>query len=99
MRGDGDNIIGYLLLALCAAIAGVLVWQIVTGNRLSYHGPTWLAWVLGILFLGGILYGLVRGLGRGGRGWPGRRGSQQWPDPMTGQRGWRRWFGRKDGGR
>jgi len=94
MFDDRENLIGLLLLGLCAVVAGVLVWEIVTGERLSYNGPGWLVWVLLILFVGGSFYGLARGggLGRAGRG-------RQWPDPRTGQRSWwRRLFGRRDDG-
>jgi hypothetical protein len=93
MFDDRENVIGVLLLGLCAVVGGVLVWQIVTGERLRYNGPGWLVWVLLIVFVGGSLYGLFSGGGlrRMGRG-------RQWPDPQTGQRDnrpwWRRWFGR-----
>lgn len=86
MFQDRGNLIGLLLLGLCAVVAGVLVWQIATGNRLHYTGPTWLIWLLAIIIVGGSLYGLVRG-------GSGRR----WPNPQTGQRSWwRRVFGRKN---
>jgi hypothetical protein len=95
MFDDGENVIGLLLLGLCAVVGGVLVWQIVTGERLEYNGPAWLAWLLAILFIGGSFYGLWRGGGfRRFRG-----GGTQWPDPQTGQSGrswWRRLFGRED---
>ena len=92
MFDDGDNLIGLLFLAVCAVVGGVLVWQIVTGERLRYTGPAWLVWILLIIFVGGSLYGLVRG---GGRGLLGR--GRQWPDPQTGQRPWwRRLLGRRD---
>jgi hypothetical protein len=81
-------------LGLCAVVGGVLIWQIVTGERLSYNGPGWLVWVLFIVFIGGSLYGLVRGGVLGRRG-----GGPQWPDPQTGRRSWwRRLFGRRDDG-
>jgi hypothetical protein len=98
MFDDGENVIGLLLLGLCAVVGGVLVWQIVTGERLEYNGPGWLVGLLAILFIGGSVYGLVRGGGLGRFG--GGRG-RQWPDPRTGQTGqrswWRRLFGRGDG--
>jgi hypothetical protein len=87
---DGENIIGLILLGLCAVVGGVLVWQIVTGERLRYDGPAWLAWLLLILFVGGSLFGLARGgLGRRGMG-------PRWPDPRTGHRPWWRRFFRGD---
>ena len=78
MFNDRENLIGALLLGLCAIVGGVLVWQIVTGERLSYDGPNWLAWILMALFLGGVLYGLYVSFIR-------NRGSRQWPDPSTGR--------------
>ena len=87
MFDDGDSAIGLLLLGLCAVVAGVLIWQITTGNRLRYSGPGWLVWVLLILFIGASLYGLARGMGR------------RWPDPLTGRLPWwRRLFRRRDDG-
>jgi hypothetical protein len=92
MFDDGENVIGLLLLGVCAVVGGVLIWQIVTGERLGYTGPDWLVWILLIVFVGGSLYGLVRGGGFGRL----RRG-RQWPDPQTGHRPWwRRLFGGRD---
>gem|GEM_PF-2183263 len=94
MFNDRENLIGVVLVGLCAVVGGVLVWQIVTGERLTYNGPGWLVWVLLLVFVGGSLYGLLSGgLRRMGRG-------RQWPDPQTGRTDgrpwWRRWFGRDD---
>jgi hypothetical protein len=92
MFDDGDNLIGLLLLGVCAVVAGVLVWEIVTGGELRYTGPDWLVWILAIVFVGGSLYGLSRGGGLGRMG-----GGRRWPDPRTGQRSWwRRLFGGRD---
>lgn len=90
MFDDKENLIGALLLGLCAVVAGVLVWQIVTGERLSYNGPRWLVWILLAIFLGGSVFGLLRGrIGRGS--------GPQWPDPQTGrQPWWRRFFGNRN---
>ena len=71
-----DSLIGILLLALCLAICGVLLYGIVTGTTWRYTGPTWLAWALGILFVGGALWG-----------WATSR--NRWPNPTDGRRGWR----------
>lgn len=90
MFDDRENLIGLLLLGLCAAVGGVLVWSIVTGNELEYTGPGWLVWVLGILFVGGIVYGMAQGV-------TGRRrsgGVPQWPDPASGRRPWWRFWDR-----
>lgn len=76
---ERDDVIGLLLLGLCVAAGGVLVFGIVTGTRWEYTGPGWLGWVLAILFIGGGLYSM-RGLGRG----------RSWPDPQTGRER-RRW--------
>jgi hypothetical protein len=90
MFDDRDNIIGALLLALCAVAGGVLVWSIVTGNELTYSGPAWLAWVLGALFIAGVLYGLWQGFsGRMRSGGP-----SQWPNPNSGRRPWWKFWGR-----
>ncbi|HEY8447376.1 MAG TPA: hypothetical protein VIL01_09725 [Thermomicrobiales bacterium] len=84
MFGDRDNLIGLLFLALCAVVAGALIWEIVTGNRFRYSGPTWLVWVLAIIVIGGSIYGLIRG----GAG-------RSWPNPQAGRRPWwRRLFQR-----
>lgn len=69
---DRDDLIGYLLLALCAAVGAVLVFSIVTGTRLRFDGPAWVGWLLALIFFGGIIYGLVAANGR------------RWPDPLTG---------------
>lgn len=76
---DRDNLIGYVLLGLCAVAGGVLIISIATGTRLRYTGPGWLGLVLMALFLGGIIFGL-RGSGRG-----------RWPDPRTGRGRGIRW--------
>jgi hypothetical protein len=80
---DRENVIGLVLLGLCVVIGGVMVYAIVTDTTFRYTGPAWLSWVLGIIFIGGIVYGLVAGLG-----------SRRWPDPRSGRGGWRRWFSR-----
>ncbi len=76
---DRDNLIGYVLLGLCAVAGGVLIISVATGTRLRYTGPSWLGIVLMVVFLGGIIFGL-RGSGRG-----------RWPDPRTGRGRGTRW--------
>ena len=73
-----EDLIGLLLLGLCVAIGGVLVYSIATGERFRFTGPGWLGTVLMVVFIGGVVYGLFSGRGR------------RWPDPLTG-RGKRRW--------
>ncbi len=87
---DRDNAIGFLLLGLCIAAGGVMVFAIVTGTELRYNGPAWVGWILFAAFIGAIGYGLLS------RRMGGRKFGQgpQWPDPRTGHRPWwRRLFG------
>ena len=74
---EREDVIGLLLLGLCVAVGGVLVYGIVTGTRFRFTGPSWVGVVLGVVFIGGLLYGLLTS---------GRR----WPHPLAG-RGRRRW--------
>ena len=93
MFDDKDNFIGVLFVLLCAAVAGVLIWEIMTGNRLTYGGPRWLLWVIGAVFFGGILYGAVQSLSSRRHG----GGMTQWPDPASGRKPWwRRIFHRDE---
>ena len=89
---DREDAVGYLLIGVCAAVGGVMIYAIATGTRLRYTGPGWLVWILLALFLGGIVFGFLRGGLGGGRFGGGRR----WPDPMTGRRPWWRFWGRND---
>jgi hypothetical protein len=84
---DRENAVGFLLLAVCAVVGGVMVVSMATGTELRYTGPAWLAWLLAALFLGASLFGLSRG-----RHW----GNPRWPDPRTGRRRWWRFRGRDD---
>ncbi len=88
-----NNPIGMLILALCGVAILLLVWQIATGERLEYNGPSWLIWILAIFMLGGSLYMLFAGT-------IFRRGeSQQWPDPNAGRKSlWRSIWDRIRGG-
>ncbi len=83
---DRENAIGLLLLGLCVAVGGVLVFGIGSGTRFRFTGPDWLGWVLMIAFLGAALFGFRSG--------PGRR----WPHPQAGRGGRRlRWpWSRRD---
>lgn len=73
---DRESVIGLLLLGLCVAVGGVLVYGIATGTRFRFTGPGWIGVALMVVFVGAALYGWF-GSGR------------RWPDPLTGRR--RRW--------
>ncbi|MGI8643783.1 MAG: hypothetical protein ACR2LS_06680 [Thermomicrobiales bacterium] len=86
---DRENIVGLLLVALCGAAAVIMTVAIVTGQRLRWTGPTWLAVLLGVIFFGALIYGMLANRRRS------EDGSPAWPDPRSGQKGgWRRWFRR-----
>lgn len=65
-----ENAIGFLLLALCGAVAVVLLFSIGSGTRFRFEGPSWLGTALVILFIGGTIYGFLL---RPGRRWPWQR--------------------------
>jgi hypothetical protein len=67
---DRENLIGAILLLLCAGVALVLLYSIATGVRFRFDGPGWLGTALAILFIGGTIYGFVM---RPGRRWPWQR--------------------------
>ncbi|MFN8590168.1 MAG: hypothetical protein U0031_01820 [Thermomicrobiales bacterium] len=67
---DGGNAIGYVLLALCAIVAAVLIYSIVTGTRFVFTGPAWVGTALFLLFIGASLYLFLT---RPGRRWPWQR--------------------------
>ena len=80
-----DNLIGGVLLGLCGVVAVILIINIAAGTRPTYRGPGWVPAVLGVVFIGALLYGLVQAFrSRSGGG----GGGTQWPNPMTGQRPW-----------
>ncbi|CAN5705461.1 hypothetical protein BH23CHL5_BH23CHL5_27900 [soil metagenome] len=84
-----DNPIGVVILALCGVAGIVIIWQIITGERLRYNGPDWLAWILGIVIVGGSLYMIFEARIRGR--------DQQWPNPGAGRRSlWDRIRGKND---
>lgn len=92
MFNEKGDLIGLLLLIGCLGSAGVLIWQIETGNRLRYTGPQWLIWILAALFLGTTLYGLFSAARR----WrDGDNTGPQWPSPESGRKSlWDRLRGR-----
>jgi hypothetical protein len=65
-----ENAIGLILLLMCAGVALVLLYSIATETRFRYTGPSWLATVLVIFFIGASLFGFVT---RPGRRWPWQR--------------------------
>ena len=79
---DRENVVGLLLLGLCLAAGGIMLFSILTGTQLRYTGPGWVAVVLAVGFVGATLYALFTSRGR-------------WRNPFAG--GGRRWRrGRKD---
>lgn len=90
-----ENIIGTLLLLCCGVVASILVYSIVTGERLSFDLPPLVTNVVGIAFIGLLILGFVRsGFFRRFRG-DGSGSGPQWPNPGTGQRSlWDRLRGR-----
>lgn len=72
-----ENVIGVILLVMCAAVALVLLYSIATGTRFQYTGPSWLATALVILFIGAGIFGFVT---RPGRRWPWQRNEPRDPD-------------------
>lgn len=88
---DRENIVGLLLVALCGAAAVIMLTAIITGRTLRWTGPSWLAILVGVLFFGALIGGMIGNRRRSDDGSP------TWPDSRSGQRGgWRRWFRRHD---
>jgi len=79
-----DNAIGVVLLGLCAVVAGYMLYAIVTGRSIQLHISNSIGTLLGVAFIGLLIFGFVSS---GGFRRFGRRG-RQWPDPNTGQRSW-----------
>ena len=73
---DRENMIGVILLALCAGVAVVLLYSIATGTRFHYDGPSWLITALAIFFIGASIYSFVM---RPGRRWPWKRDKDDRP--------------------
>lgn len=67
---ERDNLIGMVLLGLCAVVAVVLVYSIATGTRFQFTGPGWVGTTLFILFIGASIYLFVT---QPGRRWPWQR--------------------------
>ena len=71
-----DNVIGILLLLLCAAVALALLFSIATGTRFRFEGPGWVGTALVILFIAGTIYALVTRPGQRWQ-WPWQRNRDQ----------------------
>lgn len=79
-----DNAIGTLLLGTCAVIAGIMVYYIIVGEQPTVDLPPALAFLVGALFFGLLIFGFIRSpLVRRLRG---GQGGRQWPDPGTGEK-------------
>lgn len=72
---DRENLPGVVMLALCAVVAGVLIYSIVTGTRFVWTGPGWVSVVLIVIFMGATAWGFIRQPGRQWR-WPWQRDKQ-----------------------
>lgn len=77
-----ENAIGILLLGLCVVVGVVMVQAIVTGETPDPNVPGWLVWPLGVIFFGGLAYGIFRQF----RDWRSSGSGHAWPDPMTGEK-------------
>jgi len=81
-----DNAIGFLLLGFCAVVAGIMIYYIAIGERPTIDLPAPVSFVIGIVFIGLLIYGFTQGsLFRRLRG---GQGGRQWPDPGTGRKSW-----------
>lgn len=87
-----ENLVGLLLLLFCAVAAAIMIRAIVTGELPRFDVPPVVGWIVGIAFVGLLLFGV-------GRSFLDRRssgGGASWPDPRTGQRSlWDKIRGRK----
>jgi hypothetical protein len=81
-----DNAIGIVLVAICAVVAGVMLYYIGIGERPRLDFGTFGNLAIGALFFGLILFGVIKS-GVFGRMRRGQRGPQ-WPDPGTGRKSW-----------
>ena len=73
-----NNPVGVVFLVFGCVMVVIMLWQIVSGERLSYNGPAWLAWLLFAVVMGGSIYALVQGRFR--------KQDQQWPSPTAGRK-------------
>ena len=78
-----DNAFGFIFLAICTVLAGVMLYYISIGERPRPNFGTFGNLALVVLFFGLMIFGVVRS-GVFGRMRRGQRGPQ-WPDPGTGR--------------
>lgn len=81
---DRDNLVGFVFLGICGVVGGILVYSIMTGERITLNIPPILTIVLVVFFVGAMIYGFF-GSGRFRRGADRGTGSQ-WPDPNSGRK-------------
>lgn len=77
-----ENAIGLLLLLFCGVAAAIMIRAIITGEIPQVSFPPYIAWPIGIAFVGLLLFGIfqnVRSKRSGGDG-------PAWPDPRSGQK-------------
>ena len=87
-----ENAVGIVLLGVSAVVAGVMIYAIVTGERIQLRAPAYVTVPLAILFIGLILFGLFRNVRGSGAG-----SGRSWPNPQAGSRSlWDRLRGRRD---
>lgn len=86
-----ENLVGLLLLLFCGVSATIMIRAIITGELPTVNLPPGVAPVVGVVFVGFLLFGM-------GRSFLDRRstgGGPAWPDPRTGRRSlWDRIRGR-----
>ena len=88
---ERDNLIGLIFLGVCGVVAAVLIYSIMTGQRITFDLPPVISIALMVVFGGALIYGFAGRFRRRDDGGSGR----QWPDPNTGRRSlWDRLRGR-----
>lgn len=87
-----DNAIGFLLLGFCVVLAAIMLRYIAIGETPRFDLPQPWSGILGILFVGLLLYGFRDQIRRFMRG---DDSSPRWPNPGTGRKSlWDRLRGR-----
>lgn len=89
---DRENAVGVILLGASAVVAGIMIYAIVTGQRIELSAPAYVTVPLAIVFIGLVLFGLFRNMRGTGAG-----SGRSWPNPQAGSRSlWDRIRGRRD---